>query len=506
MGQIISRYFGRKHEEVREEEEDTADLIEAQVDRVRQDDKENCFQYLKRKFTNVFTQQSFPSKRTRLDEENYQNVEPVPVHSEDLADAVVEEIQTDNPVVDIHTKEEQRTDSIHEVNTNIEIEEDPTDERLTEPYLDHPILTDKSSMESMKNSLTMIIMRGMPGSGKSTIVRKLKELYPEASSCSADDYFLQCGSYVFDRTKLKDAHQFSQAKAEELCRNLTRLVIIDNTNVKRWEMTPYFRTAANHRYTVILVEPRTPWRYGWFLNTADTDQLLQFGNSWLEKCISVKEFFEDFSCHSNRYNLRSMLMFFSRDMMGRGSKEKCHCTTRFIRRGDTAITPEEEEMLGSGSYLLITALIITPRTFGAKVQLSPAQLTVYSQNDNEVEVMGVPNKPAQPPPRPRPQKESPPRATVREAISACNPTFVTTEEKTEKPVVGERGGRAHITLGCAEGVRPVQTGLDQIQVGREVATTSIPLQGGVLEGYGGGRWVVRLDRAAKVQAVFSGEY
>ena len=181
MGQIISRYFGRKQEEVREEEEDTADLIEAQVDTVRQDDKENCFQYLKRKFTSVFTQQSFPSKRTRLDEENYQNVEPVPVHSEDLADAVVEEIQTDNPVVDIHTKEEPRTDSIHEVNTNIEIEEDPTDERLTEPYLDHPILTDKSSMESMKNSLTMIIMRGMPGSGKSTIVRKLKELYPEVN-------------------------------------------------------------------------------------------------------------------------------------------------------------------------------------------------------------------------------------------------------------------------------------------------------------------------------------
>merc|ERR1719250_532802 len=141
------------------------------------------------------------------------------------------------------------------------MEEDPTDERPTERYLDHPFLTDKSSIESMKNSLTMIIMRGMPGSGKSTIVRKLKELYPEASSCSADDYFLQCGSYVFDRTKLKDAHQFSQAKAEELCRNLTRLVIIDNTNVKRWEMTPYFKTAANHRYTVILVEPRTPWRY-----------------------------------------------------------------------------------------------------------------------------------------------------------------------------------------------------------------------------------------------------
>ena len=76
---------------------------------------------------------------------------------------------------------DQRNDTTYEISTNTEIEEDPTDEMSTEPYLDHPFLTDKSSIESMKNSLTMIIMRGMPGSGKSTIVRKLKELYPEVN-------------------------------------------------------------------------------------------------------------------------------------------------------------------------------------------------------------------------------------------------------------------------------------------------------------------------------------
>ena len=64
-----------------------------------------------------------------------------------------------------------------------------------------------------------------------------------------------------DRTKLKDAHLFSKAKAEELCQKLINLVIVDNTNVKRWEMAPYFRTASQHRYTVIIVEPRTPWKF-----------------------------------------------------------------------------------------------------------------------------------------------------------------------------------------------------------------------------------------------------
>ena len=179
MGQIFSRYFGRRDEGVSEEEDNT-NLIEAQADTARQEDKENCFQYLKRKFTSVFTQQSSQCKKTRLDEEIYQNVEPVPIQSEVVVGEVEEDIQIDNTEVEINTEEEQGNERI----INTEIKESLTNETSTHPYLDHPFLTDQSSIESMKNSLTMIIMRGMPGSGKSTIVRRLKELYPEVNFLS----------------------------------------------------------------------------------------------------------------------------------------------------------------------------------------------------------------------------------------------------------------------------------------------------------------------------------
>ena len=36
---------------------------------------------------------------------------------------------------------------------------------------------------------------------------------------------------------------------------------VDNTGVKRWELVNYFRMAQINFYTVILLEPRTPWRF-----------------------------------------------------------------------------------------------------------------------------------------------------------------------------------------------------------------------------------------------------
>jgi len=534
MGQIFSRYFGRTETVLNVEEEDTSGLLGAQTDTGESENEENCFHYLKRKFTDIFCCQTSDIKRIRLeaeDEHNSEDKEP------EVNDNIIDdEIQINDTVVEIESLAQRNEDPIIE-NADIKVSVLHPKPETCSTYLNHPFLTDIPSMESLTNSLTMLIMRGLPGSGKSTVVRKLKELFPQACTCSADDYFASSGVYKFDRTKLKDAHLFSQAKAEELCQKLTNLIIIDNTNVKRWEMAPYFRTASQHRYTVIVAEPRTPWKfnvdelvlknthsvdgavirarakdwqevqpnyYGWFLNPADTSLLLELGDSWLQKCLSNKEFFEDFSKYSNRYNLRSMLNFYSREGLSRSSWEKCHCTARFVKKGDTVDSAEEVDMLGLASNLHITGLVITPRTFGARVQLTPSQLSVYSQNDNEVELFGLSPKPRSPA-RPRAQADSPPCASLSEAISACRPSLVVDNlECLEAP--SPLGRRAHITLGCAEGVRPVQTGLDQIQVLREQPVTSIGIPGGTLAGFGGGRWLLSLDKGVVVQGVFSGGY
>ena len=129
-------------------------------------------------------------------------------------------------------------------------------------YLDFPLLTDADTISLLSSSLTMLVMRGLPGSGKSTVVSSITRLYPKAVVCSADQYFMTDeGKYEFDASLLKFAHQQSQNKARDACEAGERLVVVDNTGVKRWELVNYFRMAQSFDYTVILLEPRTPWRF-----------------------------------------------------------------------------------------------------------------------------------------------------------------------------------------------------------------------------------------------------
>lgn len=51
--------------------------------------------------------------------------------------------------------------------------------------------------------MILYLIRGIPGSGKSTLAHKLVNA---ENVCEADQFFYQDGTYVFDRTKLKEAH------------------------------------------------------------------------------------------------------------------------------------------------------------------------------------------------------------------------------------------------------------------------------------------------------------
>ena len=52
----------------------------------------------------------------------------------------------------------------------------------------------------------LILIQGLPGSGKSTFGKRLaKEI--GAYMFEADDYFMKNGKYVFDQSKLHEAHK-----------------------------------------------------------------------------------------------------------------------------------------------------------------------------------------------------------------------------------------------------------------------------------------------------------
>jgi ABC-type proline/glycine betaine transport system ATPase subunit len=68
----------------------------------------------------------------------------------------------------------------------------------------------------------MFIARGLPGSGKSTLVKLFARVYDidyASAICSGDDYFMDKDNvYRFDASKLKEAHENARLKAEKACK------------------------------------------------------------------------------------------------------------------------------------------------------------------------------------------------------------------------------------------------------------------------------------------------
>lgn len=100
----------------------------------------------------------------------------------------------------------------------------------------------------------MIILRGLPGSGKSTLARQIVEqskvMGRTAIVCSADDYFMVDGKYVYRKEEQGEAHKACQMSVDRSLANGYDVVIVDNTNVKLEHMRPYVEMAKKYDYKV----------------------------------------------------------------------------------------------------------------------------------------------------------------------------------------------------------------------------------------------------------------
>lgn len=107
----------------------------------------------------------------------------------------------------------------------------------------------------------LILVRGVPGSGKTTFAEIVLS-HPSGNIgevISADNYFIDSkGEYVFDPSKLKEAHNSCQQKCAERMKLESFKIVIANTFTQEWEMEPYFSMAERYGYRVhtIIVENR----------------------------------------------------------------------------------------------------------------------------------------------------------------------------------------------------------------------------------------------------------
>ncbi|KAM6261768.1 NEDD4-binding protein 2 isoform 2-T6 [Porphyrio hochstetteri] len=107
----------------------------------------------------------------------------------------------------------------------------------------------------------LVLLRGVPGSGKSYLARILLEDNPGGIILSTDDYFYKHGQYHYDPDCLGEAHDWNRKRAKEAFEMRISPIIIDNTNIQAWEMKPYVTLAQRFRYKVMFREPDTWWKF-----------------------------------------------------------------------------------------------------------------------------------------------------------------------------------------------------------------------------------------------------
>ncbi|XP_078369356.1 NEDD4-binding protein 2-like isoform X2 [Oculina patagonica] len=131
----------------------------------------------------------------------------------------------------------------------------------------------------------LILVRGLPGSGKSSLAQRLKGAHGVVFS--TDDYFYRNQRYEFDVSLLGEAHGWNQQRAKSALEKLQSPVIIDNTNTQAWEMKPYVSMALKYGYQIKFVEPDTSWKW----NVKELARRNQHGVS-IAAIIRMKERYE----------------------------------------------------------------------------------------------------------------------------------------------------------------------------------------------------------------------
>ncbi len=106
---------------------------------------------------------------------------------------------------------------------------------------------------------TLVLTRGVSGSGKSTTAKLFGGIHIEA-----DQYFIrENGEYKFDPAQLRHAHNYCQTQTEAWMRSTsnqvnTDVIVVSNTFTEEWEMKPYLEMAERYGYRVVslIVENR----------------------------------------------------------------------------------------------------------------------------------------------------------------------------------------------------------------------------------------------------------
>lgn len=121
----------------------------------------------------------------------------------------------------------------------------------------HPVqsvgqLHSMSSPPRHSSLADLVLIRGIPGSGKSTMAEVLAEI--GYYHFEADMYFIRDGVYRYDRLEIGKAHAWCRQKTADALQD-GRKVVVSNTFTQLREIEPYLALTTN----VQVIEARGRW-------------------------------------------------------------------------------------------------------------------------------------------------------------------------------------------------------------------------------------------------------
>ncbi|XP_071240647.1 2',3'-cyclic-nucleotide 3'-phosphodiesterase-like [Salvelinus alpinus] len=436
-------------------------------------------------------------KEVEADKQTEIVLEPEPKKPGEAETVMEEKLVEAEIVKEVESEKRAEGDAVEQQKAKV-VEQIPAPGTLSFAFLEHEL-----TKATLRTSRTLIILRGLPGSGKSLLARAIADSYQGLCTvCCADDHGVKPESPEASA----DGYKAFDDAVVACCSVGTsaQVIVVDDTNHTHDRLARLGEVAEQHRLVAMFLEPRTEWSrdlpqlvkktqrgleeaqiqamkvpleetslplfFGWFLLPGIQDKVRCTSMDFLKTLDTLEAFkkhLPDFTVEAEKEV--DLEQYFQ-------ANGTLHCTTKFCDYGkaegakEYADKPAIKELYGSAFELSLSALFVTPRTVGARVSLSEDQLTLW------------------------------PADAEKEAVSVV-PAAATLPA----------GSRAHITLGCAEGVEPQQTGFDLLEIlalqqeGQEGELVE-EMELGSLTYYGKGRWLLSLREPVSAQACFSSLY
>jgi predicted kinase len=124
----------------------------------------------------------------------------------------------------------------------------PLVENKTLQHLPKTIISYFYQMTAQK---AIILLRGLPGAGKSTLAEVLAN--GKIPVFAIDDYFTKDGVYQFRHEENHLAYKQCERQTAEAMKNGEPRILVDNTFTMDWEMDPYFNLASEYGYCIFVI-------------------------------------------------------------------------------------------------------------------------------------------------------------------------------------------------------------------------------------------------------------